>query len=237
MKERPILFNGDMVRAILDGRKTQTRRIVKGMSLDWLDSAKFTPEYVALPENDMCPYGKVGDRLWVRETCQATQDGMTFGVNYLADNHTRWLCRSRDTDWLTMYDYRGASGATIPSIHMPRWASRIQLEIVSVRVERLNGISESDAKAEGMFFTDYGRNCFHNGSLSDVGDCQGGDATHPLRNGWSWKETASSDECLGSTKWAFANLWQSINGAESWQANPWVWVVEFKRLAEAGGDN
>jgi len=207
IKERPMLFSAPMVRALLDGSKTQTRRVMKvppkkdfswdggyaiiskavSVAINIFNRAKGVP---LMGDATPCPYGKPGDRLWVRETCQAAQDGMTFGVNYLADGSTKWLCRSMDTEWLTMYDYRGASGATIPSIHMPRWASRLNLEITSVRVERLNDISEADAKAEG---------------------CEPADCCHAYYHG-------------------FSKLWESINGAGSWEQNPWVWVIEFKRV-------
>ena len=130
-KERPILFSGEMVRAILDGKKTQTRRVAKGVALEWLDDAGFDPEFVA-KDNDLCPYGKVGDRLWVRETWgmlphpkQASQ------IIYKADNEI-------DLDkWK-------------PSIHMPRWVSRIVLEITDIRIERVQDITASDIKMEGV---------------------------------------------------------------------------------------
>jgi hypothetical protein len=137
IKERPILFNGEMVRAILEGRKTQTRRVVKGQALDWLESAGFTPEYTSLPENGLCPYGQPGDRLWVRETWArgyVAQGCAEFFVYPVCDNRT---------------DY---SGPWKPSIHMPRAACRILLEVTGVRVERLQDISEADAEAEGVDF-------------------------------------------------------------------------------------
>lgn len=168
MKERPILFSGPMVRAILSGAKTQTRRVVKGVALEWLAEG-FTPEFVASPDNYVCPYGQSCDRLWVRETF--------------------WQPRDKSE---TLFKADGAilgCGKWKPSIHMPRWASRITLEIVSVRVERLNDISEQDARAEGA-------------PPLDATGYRGG----------------------------FFHLWQSINGHDSLDANPWVWVVEFRRL-------
>jgi len=99
-----------------------------------------------------------------------------------------------------------------PSIFMPKTACRLFLKIKSIRVERLQSISEGDAVAEGMKFTDFGKN-------------QWGDQ----KRGWHYSEVNSADQCLGTAKWAFGNLWQSINGPESWAANPWVWVVEFEK--------
>lgn len=128
IKERPILFSGEMVRAILDGRKTQTRRVVKGIALDWLAPDMFTPRFVASPENDLCQYGKVGDRLWVRETFQPYGDGYAYRATPAIPENHNWK----------------------PSIFMPRAASRITLEITNVRVERLNEISDKDAEAEGV---------------------------------------------------------------------------------------
>lgn len=211
MKERPILFNGDMVRAILDGRKTQTRRVMKPQPApcshrgghSWPSRAHQSMLHVeeemykwAGVAGSACPHGSKGDQLWVKETCRAVQDGMTFGINYPADNHTRWLCRSQDTDWLTMYDYRGAGGAIVPSIHMRRWASRIRLEIADVRVERLQEINEQDAATEGF----------------DL----------PPAEGQSFKFKARHN---------FKFTWNQIY--KNWEQNPWVWVIEFKRIQEA----
>lgn len=183
MKERPIIFSGPMVRAILDGRKTQTRRAVKPQPL-WVASPGVPFKTMdADPKGTInCPYGQPGDRLWVRESIHVMQprhDGDTGSVLYRADGHGDWI------------------GKWHPSIHMPRWASRITLEVVSVRVERLNGISEKDAKAEG----------YKSQSIMENPDA-----------GRLW----------------FRDLWQSINAPGSWAENPWVWVVEFKRV-EGGG--
>jgi hypothetical protein len=204
MKERPVLFNGDMVRAILDGRKTQTRRMVKPQrsgpawtvkptqepryarhSHDWWLPTGTIP-YSALPS---CPYGAVGDRLWVRET---------FG-----DCGSRLVYRADSND--------GASCSVkrwVPSIHMPRDACRLVLEITGVRVERLTNISEEDAKAEGV-----------------------GSATWFAANGVpedKWESLGEHGALQSSHINRFATLWESIYGAESWKANPWCWVIEFK---------
>ena len=148
IKERGILFSAPMVRALLDGRKTVTRRAVKGMALDWL--ADFEPSYVADPENGMCPYGKPGERLWVREAWAADAQlnavaprDLSRGepILYPADGFTR-------TSGCSMI----SQGRGRPSIHMPRWVSRILLEITDVRVERLQDISEEQSEAEGVGF-------------------------------------------------------------------------------------
>lgn len=204
MTERPILFSAPMVRAILAGTKTQTRRVLKqatGPSLSvGIDDevpgvAELSWLYGDGPGYDVheaikrvpCPYGKPGDRLWVREAHSIlTTDphGEMQIVSY----------RATDDE---------CNGPWKPSIHMPRWASRITLEVTDVRVERLKDISEADAAAEGVIF---------NG--------------HHRSNPWS------SD---GLRHWltardAYADLWRDINGEDSWDANPWVWVVEFKRV-------
>jgi hypothetical protein len=226
-KERPILFSAPMVRAILEGRKTVTRRAVKGSGLNFL--ADFTPEYVALPENRFCPYGKPGDRLWVRESWQDVHSaqvndgrytqqgragipgppGVTYQTIYRADGpypvvyhshaHPYRMLQPDPAHGMTAPAEGGYTGWT-PSIHMPRWASRILLEITDVRVERLQDISRADIRAEGL-------------------QCP--------------PELASDDASPNYRDWfptAWQELWEAINGAGSWTANPWVWVVEFKRV-------
>ena len=193
MKERPILFSAPMVRALLAGTKTQTRRIVKRQALEWLQPGMFAPEYVANPENGLCPYGQPGDRLWVREAFQ--RDPFKYGE----------------------YVYRASVRAETvfdkwtPSIHMPRRASRITLEVTAARVERLQDISEDDAKAEGI-------------------------CALPIQTaepGCWWTADVSAGAALhGRTPaGAYRLLWEQINGPGSWDANPWVWVVEFRRIA------
>lgn len=138
MKERPIIFSGPMVRAILEGRKTQTRRVVKNTGLYAVDAAIHGPEVAArelIALATRCPFGAPGDRLWVREAfhvMQSRHDGDTGSVLYHADGHGDWI------------------GKWTPSIHMPRWASRITLEVMGVRVERLNEITPDDCRAEGQ---------------------------------------------------------------------------------------
>lgn len=216
MRERPILFSAPMVRAILDGAKTQTRRVVKGWQLQWLmPPINFSPEYVALPENDACPFGQPGDRLWVRETFLAFgrwetrfspkkgRDEWHFvDLTLDAGRHYRHVA---DEGFLPTGRRRRAGAAPTwwvrPSIHMPRWASRITLEVTGVRVERLQDISEADAQAEGIVST-------HGGyGLPDGSHFH---ALDPRVSYWS--------------------LWNAINGPGSVQSNPWVWVVEFRRM-------
>lgn len=230
MRERPILFSAPMVRAILAGRKTQTRRVVKpygtreivnlheahpdlGYSGRNDDPASFgysnlddgAPADLATWAEALCPYGQSGDRLWVRECFAAwwiTATGERSGVmGYRADVHDPdWDgCGQEDPWWL--------DAKWEPSIHMPRWASRILLEITGVRVERLQNISEADAIAEGI--THFG----------DGGIVSDDDGRH-----------------YGATaREAYAHFWEAINGRGSWDANSWVWVVEFQRLGQSNG--
>lgn len=198
IKERPIIFNGEMVKAILDGRKTMTRRIAKPLRKNppSLLSGEWSDSYVLDKGNHEwlmkdCPFGKVGDRLWVRETfaVYGDKDDEHCVIHYRANNPEHFS--------------RKGMGFK-PSIHMPRWASRITLEITSIRIERLQDISEDDAKAEGV-----NGGCIVCGELAENCKCA----------------TPSPD-----FKDSFIHLWRSIYGEESWSANPWVWVVEFKQV-------
>jgi len=211
-KERPILFSAPMVRAILDGNKTQTRRIVKPFGLCVLDLN--TGEEVKGLTPVRCPYGAPGDRLWVRETWWHYKSSELEMAAY-AEGGTRCLLPDGKTHdepvktingkiWIPS-DY--SIWKKTPSIHMPRECSRITLEITGVRVERLNDISESDARAEGI--TDGG--CLSCGNPEPCG-CQ--NAKPDARD-------------------AFIHLWHSIHawdGPNGWISNPWVWVMEFKRV-------
>ncbi|BEM52786.1 hypothetical protein SME20J_14730 [Serratia marcescens] len=223
MKERPVIFNGEMVRAILDGRKTRTRRVMKHQprqhdhqnydtapwsdappayynvnSADW--ACKYCGEGIGFDGRSVyrCPFGRVGDRLWVRETWQ----GPLVDEEHLDD----YRANADKFQTPEFCEYAADGGARPefcdlddnvrqgwrPSIHMPRWASRITLEITGVLVERLNDISDGDA----------------------------------IREGCSAAEMKSGD-CVADV---FARLWASIYGVENWRANPWVWVIEFRRL-------
>ncbi|MEF2236643.1 hypothetical protein V3412_16585 [Pseudomonas aeruginosa] len=222
MKERPILFTGPMVRAILEGRKTVTRRVVKPQP-DFLGSmvdpnTPFKTLDAGLHARITCPYGEPGDRLWVRETWHVGKphdktapadilapllaEGRGITVLYTAGGWQSVGPAGREEpiypDDQPLPDWAGKGR---PSIHMPRWACRILLEITAVRVERLQDISKEQAKAEGV--RDAGEGSF------DVED---------------------SKHFAADPRESFASLWSSINGESSWDANPWVWVVEFKRV-------
>lgn len=198
MKERPILFSAPMVRAILAGTKTQTRRVVKPQPRRVDGGVPFGdgPAWAhAEPGSAMirCPYGQRGDRLWVRETWAPEQYDADATTIAQIEASVRMPAYAADFSGQPAYKWR-------PSIHMPRWASRITLEVTGVRVERLQDISEADAIAEGIVRAPYGW--------------------------WSGREGSSSPTAIG----AYALLWEQINGPGSWDANPWVWVVEFRRL-------
>lgn len=217
-KERPILFNGEMVRAILEGRKTVTRRAIKPAPQMVTDSSiePWSGDPAVLmrlleKSGKCCPFGQPGDRLWVRETWQGpllSDDEMRADPGWWKDmsryqNPAHCAYRASG-DSCEFVDPDGDMQCRWkPSIHMPRWASRIQLEITDVRVERLQDITEQQALAEGVKpeLCDHSRQ-----ACADIG---------------CWGETA---------KGAFGFLWESLNGAGSWDANPWVWVVEFKRV-------
>lgn len=222
MKERPILFSGPMVLAILEGRKTQTRRIVKPQPFE--NGRLFGPELYQPVEYDRhgemvpgksiygaysedgewgvkCPYGAPGDRLWVKETFFVDTAMKKIGSSMMDDLYYR-------ADGECCQQIPECACAEVgkpkwrPSIHMPRWASRITLEVTSVRIERLQEISEQDAMAEGAkkFKGKY----------------------HFLD---SWE-----GELEKTPQAAFRKLWNQINGPDAWDQNPWVWVVEFKRV-------
>lgn len=200
MKERPILFSAAMVRALLAGQKTQTRRPVKITHRTPGLAACLTPP-VGAPRlrvaAELCPYGQPGDRLWVREAWRERAIGE-------AGHLERGGYAYRATE-----NVDGLAERWRPSIHMPRAASRITLEITDVRVERLQDISEADARAEGATYHD-GRGIGHSGWRHDHG------AVH------------------ADARSAYGRLWNDINGPGSWDVNPWVWVVEFRRLASGG---
>ncbi|ERY35750.1 hypothetical protein [Pseudomonas aeruginosa] len=202
-QERPILFNDQMVRAILEGRKTVTRRVVTPQP-DFLGSmvdpnTPFKTLDAGLHARITCPYGQPGDRLWVREAWAADAQVDAIAPSDLSQGEPIWYPADlsvRQTGCSMI-----SKGRVRPSIHMPRWASRILLEITAVRVERLQDISKEQAKAEGV--RDVGEGSF------DVED---------------------SKHFAADPRESFASLWSSINGESSWDANPWVWVVEFKRV-------
>ena len=188
MKERPIIMRADDVRAILAGTKTQTRRIAKLSSAGRVERGGRNWHVDDPDAAFACPYGQPGDRLWVRESLRFVRVGENYHEHavYAADGVRVPRC----PDLLPQFCDGMAFGLarSVPSIHMPRWASRITLEITGVRVERLQDISAADAWAEGIAYS------------PDV------DPVH-----------------------AYRELWEQINGPGSWDANPFVWVVEFRR--------
>lgn len=223
MAERPILFSGEMVRAILSGRKTQTRR-TRGLER-LTERGEFLRTHVdergrfgalfgdSIPDDPLSifvpsPFGGPGDRLWVRETWTSLIP--TSHEETARAHRDRVVVRPDDDERVALW-YRADGEMPLierlfgddedaikwrPSIHMPRWASRITLEVTGVRVERLQAISEADAKAEGV------------------------------TTEWT---TSAGEQMTCSPREAFSDLWCTINGADSWAANPWVWVVEFQR--------
>lgn len=223
VKERPILFSAPMVRAILEGRKTVTRRAVRaGFNPDDLEGTLSASEcrklYRELPQHFgasyFCPYGQPGDRLWVRETFidlrgtgvehRPNPDGPLQRYAYAADCRPGSHSDEARKDFGLKYK---------PSIHMPRAACRILLEITEVRVERLQD-GEGETAFESRYIAE-GINRIHQGD--------GAHAFHPFKSEpgpGSWTDPFD----------AWRELWVGINGAESWNSNPWVWVVEFKRV-------
>ena len=240
VKERPILFSSEMVRAILEGRKTQTRR---GIKPEWSRCLDLEDEEDRQQAIDQCPYGKPGDLLWVRETWARVNSGSGPGFAYKADSHfiqpefdgedfgagPSFNYEKYPGDYCMWYtDLVGGATADegyrwTPSIHMPRWASRITLEVTDVRVEKVQDISEEDIASEGTPGMVCGRyqcsrcNGQGEGLSMPKGSCEdcGGTGDNPI--GY-WKI-----------------LWNSINGKRdggiySWEANPWVWCVSFQVL-------
>lgn len=222
VRERPILFSAPMIRAILEGRKTVTRRIVRVDDTPITEAAwRAHKRQRGIPSNAQnvrmcgsyvkcdapagsatvssrveCPYGWGGDRLWVRETLRR---GLDRAWTYAADDAPIQM-HAADPRVPAMRSWaHHKEGDVCVSIHMPRWASRISLEVTSVRVERLQSITEDDARAEGV--TPFLR------------DIEGGDC---------WSD--------GTARSAFHYLWGQINGFDSWEANPHVWVVSFARV-------
>lgn len=219
---KPILFSTPMVQAILDGRKTQTRRLVKPQPKtqhrtdtrlefyarrgeNWEVKDKWAGDGFSILDSFKCPYGKVGDVLWVREKFRALVDcesGKFHSFSYYADMPEAFH---------KQYPHKWK-----PSIHMPKTACRLFLEITDVRVERLQDIKRDDCIKEGIAYHQVDWQKWHNieGDYYD----------------YERKTFAVPPSGKISPSKSFISLWNSINGAESWNANPWVWVVEFKRI-------
>lgn len=222
MKERPLLFSAPMVRALIAGTKSQTRRVVKAPGWD-----PASPEYggltgikqhaderiglqayfwharSALAHGVRCPYGQPGDRLWVRETWQHYQNSGQRAADF--SEHQRFAAncfyRADESNPRT----KPLSGKWRPSLLMPRWACRLVLPLVSVRVERVQDITEEDAKAEGVERISAGP-------------------------GWEcWMGYGPSSSCK-TARDSFRSLWISIYGEASWDLNPWVWVAEWEEI-------
>lgn len=221
MKERPILFSGPMVRALLSGQKTQTRRAIKPQpfiddrgNVVWPDPKKGPANYGqhmdGQPNWDSiirwrCPYGQVGDRLWVREAHsihdthgQHRKDGLRWGP--WADLPTQMNEEGTKIAYFREGFDRCAPGKWRPSIHMPRWASRLTLEITEVRVERLLACSDADARAEGLKWVTPGM----------------------------WSVDRSLPIIGNDARKVYFELWDHINGPGSAAANPWVWAITFE---------
>lgn len=236
-KETPLLFNAPMVRAILEGRKTQTRRVVKqqppaidgaywevivcGDCVQFLATDEVDPDF----ENPLHqstvrnPHGQPGDLIWVKEPWRIGEDvgegwypgAFTGDLHLIYDSDGyrdyrsfpadyRWPRNAKETHNSEGTDEHWISYGPIPSIFMPRWASRLLLEVISVRVERLQDISEADCIAEGA---------------------EGGHGAIP---GYNYSATPCEH---------YRHIWESINGPGSWDANPWVWAINFKPIGGA----
>ncbi|EIV6180494.1 hypothetical protein ACU6ZN_18665 [Klebsiella aerogenes] len=224
MTERGMIFNGEMVRAILDGRKTQTRRIMKiqpehsGLGLHRVIDSKNGSDdgkyFWSLSDacglkirskSFTCPFGSVGDRIWVREAFRVHSRATDVAtLVYKASERNSWTEQTHRVP-VSVCNKPTTPEKWTPSLHMPRWASRLLLEITDVRVERLREISQADAEAEGV---------------------------GKLKKGF-WKNYQPGwTEFQLTARGSFATLWKSIYGDESWYADPWVWVIEFKRIEE-----
>ena len=209
MSEMPILFNAEMVRAILDGTKNQTRRPVKlaasgrvkavGSPKNWHTD---DPAAVAA-----CPFGRPGDMLWVRETWAVLHENADDLPDSVileeCEQGMPWTALRHRASFPDLATYEDMFRRWRPSIHMPRWASRITLRVTDVRVQRVQDISEEDAVAEGVRW--------HDGEMI-----------------YAWKGISSAP----SARAYFAEIWDSINEPRGfgWDANPWVWAVSFERV-------
>ena len=205
MADRPIIFSAPMVRALLDGRKTQTRRIIQQPDMDGGERWVKYPSGWVLSVNAEDEYRRrifyaPGDRLWVRETWRPHYlgDGVwNLDVSYPADGERRMICDGEfgDKDWNWP---KAADCGNVTPLHMPRWASRLTLTVTDVRVQRLQDISEADAVAEGVIHDSFGGWRGHEGTIG-----------YP------------------TAIWAYHHLWNSLHGPGAWDANPWVVALTF----------
>lgn len=202
MISKPILFSGDNVRAILEDRKTKTRRIMNQPIPDFVERVEVSPDHLMLHYHgntvhwaNRCPYGKPGDFLWVRETWATPGNYDHIKPSNLSVAYQADIVYRASEQYPIYYKWR-------PSIFMPRWASRITLKVVNVRVERLQDISHEDSMSEGCPDIEYGKYEFE---LKDV-------TPHSY------------------AKMNFRRLWDSLNAKRGygWNTNPMVWVVEFE---------
>lgn len=236
MAERPILFNGTMVRAILAGQKTVTRRVCVEMpsapglhtlvgGYGWNGNVE-SPALVKYDEVGVSVWpfrasrcGAPGDRLWVREAAYiAPPDFGDADLNNCRDSEGRgrMVGYAASMDAESVETARDYGVKCTPSIHMPRWASRLSLDVVSVSVERLHDITDEDATREGIQWWSKDGTLRKYAPADDEGD-------GPM---WPWRD------CPRSPRDAFARLWSEVYGAPSWAASPWVWRVEFARAVE-----
>ena len=220
MKQHPIPFSAPLVRAIRAGIKTQTRRVVKSKLVPIVEecfkvNGKWCNHTFGYELGELCPYGVPGDQLWVRETWRTINDpatciGDALDIDYRANGEERIGDRIGTLKWK-------------PSIFMPRWASRINLEVTGVRVERVQDISEEDAIAEGV----YSRCVQAAPPLHIVTRFVAPGVLHS--NCYGDKDTEAA--AYTSAREAYECLWDSINGKTyPWDSNPWVWVITFKKL-------
>lgn len=253
MKQRPIIFNTDMVRALLDGRKTQTRRPVskaveenirlhagedgsdESSEVEFIYAKHSDDDGEAQPEEwlcylqeypeegviaiGQCPFGQPGDQLWVRETFLPDPNSQDDAWDDHHISYFSWSgCGSSIRDvpsalrspdnCIYKASWVGTDLLWKPSIHMPRWASRITLEITNIRVERVQDITEADAIAEGLNRVSHG----------------------PEGTFYSWQRNYPHPQNYCHSDDAYQDLWCSIYGPEAWDRNEWVWVIEFKRI-------
>ena len=201
MNTKPILFSTPMVQAILNGTKLQTRRVVKGKALEWITTGMLPPDVLTRPDTFICPYGEVGDVLWVRESFYQygfwRKNGLTKTGKqkwkFIADNaYTSIAYNDNPPSSIFKNSQRVLGWYKRSSLFMPKEACRLFLKIKDIRVERLQDISEQDAMAEGCPFPNIAKETF-------------------------------------PTVW-FEELWCKINGEQSWNENLWVWVIEFERI-------